>query len=191
MGTLRGTQAKIGRKLMPGAETTLIRTLCVGALTCAPITGFGLVSQCHSLIGGVGDLHSAVLGGEDWSYKNSESSLNQSSSTSIAVSSFSSGSPITSNYLRTDQFSGSIKQKSNSSIRARVGMLVTPWSLLYLTGGVAFGEISGSFAYTGSLYSCAPVVFLLRVLVPDRHGNDRSDLERHAGWKHGRGRLGN
>jgi hypothetical protein len=49
---------------MPGTETTLIRTLCVGALTCAPITGFGLVSQCHSLIGGVGDLHSAVLGGE-------------------------------------------------------------------------------------------------------------------------------
>jgi outer membrane immunogenic protein len=92
----------------------------------------------------------------DWSYKNSESSLNQSSSTSIAVSSFSSGSPITSNYLRTDQFSGSVKQKSDSSIRARVGMLVTPWSLLYLTGGVAFGEISGSFAYTGSLYSCAP-----------------------------------
>ena len=75
--------------------------------------------------------------------------MNQSSSTSIAVSSFSSGSPITSNYLRTDQFSGSVKQKSDSSIRARVGMLVTPWSLLYVTGGVAFGEISGSFAYTG------------------------------------------
>jgi len=103
-----------------------------------------------------GDLHSAVLGGEDWSYKNSESSLNQSSSISIAVSSFSSGSPITSNYLRTDQFSGSVKQKSDSSIRARVGMLVTPWSLLCLTGGVAFGEISGSFAYTGSLYFCNP-----------------------------------
>ena len=97
----------------------------------------------------------------DWSYKNSETSLNQSSSTSIAVSSFSSGSSsssstITSNYLRTDQFSGSVKQKSDSSIRARVGMLVTPWSLLYVTGGVAFGQISGSFAYTGSLYSCSP-----------------------------------
>src|SRR4051812_44556841 len=65
-----------------------------------------------------------VVGVEgDWSYKNSETSLNQSSSTAIAVSTFSSGSAITSNYLRTDQFSGSVKQKSDSSIRARVGLL--------------------------------------------------------------------
>jgi outer membrane immunogenic protein len=83
----------------------------------------------------------------DWSYKNAETSLNQSSSTLIAVSG--------SNYLRTDQFSGSVKQKSDSSVRARLGVLVTPWSLLYVTGGVAFGEISGSFAYGGSLCSAS------------------------------------
>jgi outer membrane immunogenic protein len=82
----------------------------------------------------------------DWSYKSSESSLSQSSATSIAVTG--------SNYVRTDQFAGSVKQKSDSSIRARVGTLVTPWSLLYVTGGVAFGEISGSFAYSGSLFLC-------------------------------------
>ena len=88
-----------------------------------------------------------VLGIEgDWSYKNSENSLNQSSTAAIAVTG--------SNYARTDQFSGSVKQKSDSSIRARVGTLVTPWSLLYVTGGVAFAEISGSFAYAGSLYFC-------------------------------------
>jgi outer membrane immunogenic protein len=86
----------------------------------------------------------------DWSWKNAETSLNQSSATAIAVSSFGS----TSNFLRTDQFSGSVKQKSDSSIRGRVGWLVTPWSLLYVTGGVAFGEISGSFAYSGALFSC-------------------------------------
>ena len=91
----------------------------------------------------------------DWSYKNSETSLNQSSPTSISVSTPSGGSVFFNNYLRTDQFSGSVKQKSDSSIRARVGMLVTPWSLLYVTGGVAFGEISGAFAYSGSLYSCS------------------------------------
>ena len=91
----------------------------------------------------------------DWSYKNSETSLNQGSATSISVSTPSGGSVFFNNYLRTDQFSGSVKQKSDSSIRARVGMLVTPWSLLYVTGGVAFGEISGSFAYSGSLYSCS------------------------------------
>src|SRR5262245_52868569 len=96
----------------------------------------------------------------DWSWKNSESSLSQSSSTSIPVTTFTppfSGSPgffTTNNYLRTDQFSGSVKQKSDSSIRARLGWLVTPWSLLYVTGGVAFEEVTGSFAYSGTLYSC-------------------------------------
>jgi outer membrane immunogenic protein len=93
----------------------------------------------------------------DWSWKNAETSLNQASASTIAVSSFvSSPSPgvFTSNYLRADSFAGSVKQKSDSSIRARVGWLVTPWSLFYITGGVAFSEISGSFAYAGSLYSC-------------------------------------
>jgi opacity protein-like surface antigen len=84
----------------------------------------------------------------DWSWKNAETSLNQSSSTLIAVTG--------SNFLRTDQFSGSVKQKSDSSIRARLGVLVTPWSLLYVTGGVAFEEISGSFAYAGRLCPGAP-----------------------------------
>src|SRR3954447_20934257 len=82
----------------------------------------------------------------DWSFKNSETSLSQSSPAAISVTG--------SNYVRTDQFAGSVKQKSDSSIRARVGTLVTPWSLLYVTGGVAFGEISGSFSYAGSLYLC-------------------------------------
>jgi len=101
----------------------------------------------------------------DWSWKNAESSLSQSSATAVAVSTTTTsgfdsfGNPIlftsTNNYLRTDSFAGSVKQKSDSSIRARVGWLVTPWSLLYVTGGVAFAEISGSFSYSGSLYTCA------------------------------------
>ena len=90
----------------------------------------------------------------DWSWKNSESSLAQSSSTQISVSQQSGGSIFFQNYVRTDSFSGSVKQKSDSSIRARVGWLVTPWSLFYVTGGVAFSEISGSFAYTGTLFNC-------------------------------------
>jgi outer membrane immunogenic protein len=109
----------------------------------------------------------------DWSWKNSESSFNQSSSTAIALTTTTttttsipnsnpsfppitstSTSTITNNFLRTDSFAGSVKQKSDSSIRARVGWLVTPWSLLYVTGGVAFAEISGSFAYSGTLFSC-------------------------------------
>src|SRR5262245_28454833 len=117
----------------------------------------------------------------DWSWKNAETSLNQSSASAIAVSSsvsspsssssfvsspsssssfesspsssFSSPSPGT-NFLRTDQFFGSVKQKSDYSIRARLGVLVTPWSLVYVTGGAAFSEISGSFSYLGTLFQC-------------------------------------
>jgi outer membrane immunogenic protein len=83
----------------------------------------------------------------DWSWKNAESSLNQASATPISITG--------SNFLRTDSFAGSVKQKSDSSIRARLGTLITPWTLVYVTGGVAFGEISGSLAYTGTLYTCA------------------------------------
>jgi outer membrane immunogenic protein len=81
----------------------------------------------------------------DWSWKRAETSSNLTSSTQ-----FFSGS-----VLRTDQFSGSVKQTWDASIRGRLGTLVTPWTLLYLTGGVAFGEISGTFAYNGSLFSCS------------------------------------
>jgi outer membrane immunogenic protein len=90
----------------------------------------------------------------DWSWKNAESSLSQASNQSLSVVSASGFGTISTNYLRTDSFAGSVKQNWDSSIRARVGWLVTPWSLLYVTGGVAFSEISGSFAYGGNLYTC-------------------------------------
>jgi outer membrane immunogenic protein len=80
----------------------------------------------------------------DWSWKNAESSLSPSSSVLI-VDNFGDTS------LRTDRFFGSVKQKSDYSIRGRLGTLITPWSLLYATGGVAFSEISGSFSYAGTL----------------------------------------
>lgn len=55
---------------------------------------------------------------------------------------------------RDEVFSGSVKQGWDASIRARLGVLVTPWTLLYATGGVAFGEVSGSYAYRGTIYGC-------------------------------------
>ena len=63
---------------------------------------------------------------------NRTSSLSQSSSTSLLVSSGSGTGAFSSSFLRTDQFSGSIKQGWDYSIRGRLGTLVTPWSLLYL-----------------------------------------------------------
>ena len=68
----------------------------------------------------------------DASYKKGESSLSQSSSTSLVVSSGTGTGAFSSSFLRTDQFSGSVKQGWDYSIRGRLGTLVTPWSLLYL-----------------------------------------------------------
>jgi outer membrane immunogenic protein len=52
-----------------------------------------------------------------------------------------------SNAYRNETFTGSVKQGADGSIRGRVGFLVTPTVLVYGTGGVAFGSVSGSFGY--------------------------------------------
>jgi outer membrane immunogenic protein len=94
-------------------------------------------------------LGSFVVGIEgDASYKNTSNSLAQNSTTSI------------SSFVRTDSFYGSIKQGWDSSVRARAGILVTPWALLYGTGGIAFERVSGSLIYNGNLYSCAGCTLL-------------------------------
>jgi outer membrane immunogenic protein len=56
---------------------------------------------------------------------------------------------------RTDAKYGSVKQTWDASLRLRYGWLVTPDTLLYGTAGVAFGDISGSFAYRGVLHALA------------------------------------
>lgn len=84
-------------------------------------------------------LGSIVVGAEtDFSYKNSSDSLNQSS--------------FTTDIRRGDNFDGSLKQSWDGSLRARLGVLVTPWTLVYGTGGLAYERVSGSFNYVGTLY---------------------------------------
>jgi outer membrane immunogenic protein len=51
------------------------------------------------------------------------------------------------NGFRAESFNGTAKQGADGSIRGRLGYLVTPWTLVYGTGGVAFGSVSGSFSY--------------------------------------------
>jgi outer membrane immunogenic protein len=53
-----------------------------------------------------------------------------------------------SNTYRAETFTGSVKQGADGSIRGRLGFLVTPSVLVYGTGGVAFGSVSGSFGYS-------------------------------------------
>jgi outer membrane immunogenic protein len=50
--------------------------------------------------------------------------------------------------FRTETFAGSIKQTWDGSLRGRAGYLVTPWTLVYGTAGMAYGDVSGSFGYS-------------------------------------------
>jgi outer membrane immunogenic protein len=68
-------------------------------------------------------------------YQNAETSFAQS------------GRPSWFTSTGSETFTGSIKQGTNGSFRGRIGALVTPWTLVYATGGLAVGEISGSFSY--------------------------------------------
>ena len=52
------------------------------------------------------------------------------------------------NLYRAESFTGTVKQGADGSIRGRFGFLVTPWTMVYGTGGVAFGSVSGSFGYS-------------------------------------------
>ena len=59
-------------------------------------------------------------------------------------------------YNSFDSFTGSQKQGWDSSFRARWGILVSPWMLAYVTGGLAVGNVSGSFSYVGSPCASLP-----------------------------------
>jgi outer membrane immunogenic protein len=59
-----------------------------------------------------------------------------------------------SNRFRSESFYGTAKQGADGSIRGRIGYLVTPWTMVYGTGGVAFGSVSGSFNYSAHEIGC-------------------------------------
>jgi outer membrane immunogenic protein len=58
----------------------------------------------------------------------------------------------------SETFTGSQKQGADGSLRGRIGYLVTPWTLLYATGGLAIGSVSGSFSYAGCTLSSCPSI---------------------------------
>jgi outer membrane immunogenic protein len=59
--------------------------------------------------------------------------------------------PATTNYLVTTTSSSSMDWFA--TLRARAGFLVTPATLLYATGGLAFGDVSASLRVKGSYYT--------------------------------------
>jgi outer membrane immunogenic protein len=61
------------------------------------------------------------------------------------------------NHYRAESFNGSVNQGMDGSVRGRFGFLVTPWTLVHGTGGVAFGNVSGTFGYAAhEIDVCAP-----------------------------------
>jgi outer membrane immunogenic protein len=65
-----------------------------------------------------------------------------------------SGSAFDSNSFRTEGFVGTVKESWDGSLRGRLGWLVTPSTLVYGTGGLAYGGVSGSYMYTASETGC-------------------------------------
>ena len=64
------------------------------------------------------------------------------------------------NLFRTETFMGSAGQGWDSSVRGRLGWLVTPSTLIYGTGGVAFGKVTGSFGYSANeIDGCSPCAY--------------------------------
>jgi len=47
----------------------------------------------------------------------------------------------------SETFTGALSQRWDGSVRARFGLPLYSTSMIYATGGVAFGQMSGSFAY--------------------------------------------
>jgi outer membrane immunogenic protein len=65
------------------------------------------------------------------------------------------------NLFRTETFTGSASQGWDSSLRGRLGWLVTPSTMIYGTGGVAFGRVTGTFNYTASeIDGCSPCAYV-------------------------------
>jgi outer membrane immunogenic protein len=95
-----------------------------------------------------------VVGVEgDIAGKSVESSYVQPSTTTVAygpppVFPFGFSTPTA---TRADLISGSMRQGVDGSIRPRIGWLVTPWTLLYVTGGVAFNQVSASYGYVSTI----------------------------------------
>jgi outer membrane immunogenic protein len=90
-------------------------------------------------------LGSYVAGVEaDWSWKRGGTSA----ATNIPQVCF----DVTCANYRSDFKAGSVRQDWDSSFRLRYGYLVTPWTLVYATGGLALGQISGSFSYTAIVF---------------------------------------
>jgi opacity protein-like surface antigen len=139
-----------------------------GAVFC-PGTGLGLPSACpeapfsfsgtktSATVGAFaaynmqfGNMVGGVEADVAWKHGSISQTLSTAgSSETCVVPDCSTGGTITT--TRSEVFTGSMTQRADASLRLRYGVLVTPWTLAYATGGGALGDVCGSFSYTAAL----------------------------------------
>jgi outer membrane immunogenic protein len=160
----------------PGAHLYPTAATCVPPFTSYCVeTPFAFKGHNTSATGGGFIGYRAQLG---WWVVGAELDANYKSGSSSAALS-------DANLFRSESFYGTLKQTGDGSLRLRAGVLVTPWTLIYATGGGALGDISGSFSYSahenpaffgcGAPGTCAAVT----------GGQSWSDVR--AGWTAGGG----
>jgi len=119
--------------------------VCPGGVQPCAETSFNFSGRPSSFVGG-------VFAGYRWQMGNTVFGVEGDSTWQQLKTSLSQTSLYTNlGGTRTDAFAGSISQEWEGSIRARYGWLVTPMTLIYATGGVSFGDMKGSYGYTGSV----------------------------------------
>ncbi len=130
------------------AGTSNVRTPFAFSESKGVVTGGGFLGQTMQ-IGNV-----VVVGIEaDIAAKSGEGSTIQSSPTTVVYTPAAAGVTAT----RSELFTGSIRQSWDASLRPRVGFLVTPWTLLYFTAGIAFNHVNASFSYfSTAIYAGIP-----------------------------------
>src|SRR5262249_16951466 len=106
------------------------------------LTGGGFVGQTMQMGNFV------VVGIEaDIAAKSGEASTVQATPTAVVYTPAAFG--VTA--ARSEVFTGSIRQSWDASLRPPVGFLITPWKLVYFTGGVALKRVAASFSYLSTV----------------------------------------
>jgi outer membrane immunogenic protein len=113
-----------------------------------PLSCFGFASECTETPFSFNGNKTGATGGGFLGYRIQFGSVVAGVEGDINAKSVSSSyAAYDANGYRAESFNATVKQGADGSIRGRLGYLVTPWTLVYGTGGVAFGSVSGSFSY--------------------------------------------
>ncbi len=125
-----------------------------------PLSCFGFASECTETPFSFNGNKTGATGGGFLGYRIQFGTMVAGIEGDVNAKSVSSSyAAYDTNNFRAESFNATVKQGADGSIRGRLGFLVTPWTMVYGTGGVAFGSVSGSFGY--SAHEIIPVSYAL------------------------------